>query len=272
MEQLELTAALAAEPPAARRAAADRRAAQAVGGAREPLALSAAAGSGKTSVLVERFVRAVREDGIAPARILAITFTERAAGELRARVRGAPARARRPRGRARHRGGVRRHLPRLLRAPAARPPAARRARPRLRGPRRGPRRRGCASGPSRPRSREFLARRAAEAVDLLAAYGVDRVARDDRAASTRELRSRGQRRPRLPVAPRGPEAGDADADALAAGRAARRAAGALRAALRASSSARARAVDFDDLELLAGRAARRATRRCAAPGRSASSC
>jgi superfamily I DNA/RNA helicase len=51
----------------------------------EPLLLSAAAGSGKTSVLVERFVAAVREDGIAPARILAITFTERAAGELRAR-------------------------------------------------------------------------------------------------------------------------------------------------------------------------------------------
>src|ERR1700716_3603893 len=53
----------------------------------EPLLLSAAAGTGKTSVLVERFVRAVRDDGIAPAAILAITFTERAAGELRARVR-----------------------------------------------------------------------------------------------------------------------------------------------------------------------------------------
>jgi ATP-dependent helicase/nuclease subunit A len=52
-----------------------------------PLLLAAGAGSGKTSVLVERFVRAVREDGIAPGRILAITFTERAAGELRARVR-----------------------------------------------------------------------------------------------------------------------------------------------------------------------------------------
>lgn len=51
------------------------------------LLLSAGAGSGKTSVLVERFVRAVREDGISPARILAITFTERAAGELRERVR-----------------------------------------------------------------------------------------------------------------------------------------------------------------------------------------
>jgi ATP-dependent exoDNAse (exonuclease V) beta subunit len=60
---------------------------QAVGRRAEPLLLAAGAGSGKTSVLVERFVRAVREDGIAPGRILAITFTERAAGELRERVR-----------------------------------------------------------------------------------------------------------------------------------------------------------------------------------------
>ncbi len=60
---------------------------QAVARRSEPLLVSAAAGSGKTSVLVERFVRAVREDGVAPAQILAITFTERAAGELRERVR-----------------------------------------------------------------------------------------------------------------------------------------------------------------------------------------
>jgi ATP-dependent exoDNAse (exonuclease V) beta subunit len=60
----------------------------AIGRRTEPLLLAAGAGSGKTSVLVERFVRAVREDGIAPERILAITFTERAAGELRERVRG----------------------------------------------------------------------------------------------------------------------------------------------------------------------------------------
>ncbi len=51
------------------------------------LLLSAGAGSGKTSVLVERFVRAVVDDGIAPARILAITFTERSAGELAERIR-----------------------------------------------------------------------------------------------------------------------------------------------------------------------------------------
>ena len=51
------------------------------------LLLAAAAGSGKTSVLVERFVAHVVEDGIAPGRILAITFTEKAAGELRRRIR-----------------------------------------------------------------------------------------------------------------------------------------------------------------------------------------
>jgi ATP-dependent helicase/nuclease subunit A len=51
------------------------------------LQLSATAGSGKTAVLVERFVRAVLEDAIAPARILAITFTDKAAGELRERIR-----------------------------------------------------------------------------------------------------------------------------------------------------------------------------------------
>src|ERR1035437_8639600 len=44
-------------------------------------------GSGKTAVLVERFVAAVREDGIAVAAIRTITFTEKAAAELRDRIR-----------------------------------------------------------------------------------------------------------------------------------------------------------------------------------------
>jgi len=52
-----------------------------------PLLLSASAGSGKTSVLVERFVRSVIEDDLRPAQVLAITFTDKAAGELRSRVR-----------------------------------------------------------------------------------------------------------------------------------------------------------------------------------------
>jgi superfamily I DNA/RNA helicase len=53
------------------------------------LFLSAGAGSGKTRVLVERFVRAVCEDEIAVERILAITFTEKAAAELKGRLRDA---------------------------------------------------------------------------------------------------------------------------------------------------------------------------------------
>ena len=51
------------------------------------LLLDAGAGSGKTAVLVERFVRAVVNDGVDVGRILAITFTEKAAAELRARIR-----------------------------------------------------------------------------------------------------------------------------------------------------------------------------------------
>jgi ATP-dependent helicase/nuclease subunit A len=49
--------------------------------------LAAAAGSGKTAVMVERFVEAVRHDGVAVGAILALTFTEKAAGELRERIR-----------------------------------------------------------------------------------------------------------------------------------------------------------------------------------------
>lgn len=51
------------------------------------LLLSANAGSGKTSVLVERFVAMLIDDQIAPDAVLAVTFTEKAAGEMRARIR-----------------------------------------------------------------------------------------------------------------------------------------------------------------------------------------
>jgi len=50
------------------------------------LLLDAGAGSGKTSVLVERFVRAVLVDGVDVSAILTITFTEKAAAELRDRI------------------------------------------------------------------------------------------------------------------------------------------------------------------------------------------
>ena len=51
------------------------------------LLLDAGAGSGKTSVLVERFARSVLEDGIEVGAILTITFTEKAAAEMRERIR-----------------------------------------------------------------------------------------------------------------------------------------------------------------------------------------
>ncbi|MGE5691877.1 MAG: UvrD-helicase domain-containing protein [Pseudomonadota bacterium] len=51
--------------------------------------LSAGAGTGKTTVLVERFVRAVCDEGVDVGSILVITYTKRAAGELRARIRDA---------------------------------------------------------------------------------------------------------------------------------------------------------------------------------------
>ena len=49
--------------------------------------VSAGAGTGKTTVLVERFVKAVCERGLSLESVLVITYTERAAGELRARIR-----------------------------------------------------------------------------------------------------------------------------------------------------------------------------------------
>ncbi|HWE32789.1 MAG TPA: UvrD-helicase domain-containing protein [Solirubrobacteraceae bacterium] len=51
------------------------------------LLLDAGAGSGKTSVLVERFAQMVLHDGVDVGAILTITFTEKAAAELRERIR-----------------------------------------------------------------------------------------------------------------------------------------------------------------------------------------
>ena len=51
--------------------------------------VSAGAGTGKTSVLVERYVRAVCDRGVDVESILVITYTRKAAGELRTRVRTA---------------------------------------------------------------------------------------------------------------------------------------------------------------------------------------
>ena len=55
--------------------------------ARGHVFVSAGAGTGKTLVLVERFANAVCDEGVDVGSVLVITYTERAAGELRGRIR-----------------------------------------------------------------------------------------------------------------------------------------------------------------------------------------
>jgi ATP-dependent exoDNAse (exonuclease V) beta subunit len=180
----------------------------------ESLLVSAAAGSGKTSVLVERFVQAVRDDAVAPRRVLAITFTERAAGELRERVRdrllelGDRQAARDTE--AAFIGTFHGFCARLLRAH----PLAVGLDPDFTILEEG------LAGRLREQAfatavRELLAGDRGEAVDLLAAYGVDRVQAMIEQAYL-ELRSRGQRLPRLPLAQLAGDVSELDADASAA--------------------------------------------------------
>ncbi len=61
--------------------------AAAIGAAGRDVLLEAGAGTGKTGVMVERYCRLVCEEGVAPDAILAFTFTEKAAAELRQRIR-----------------------------------------------------------------------------------------------------------------------------------------------------------------------------------------
>ncbi len=218
---------------------------QAVSRRAEPLLLAAGAGAGKTAVLVERFVRAVLEDGLAPARVLAITFTDRAAGELRERVRkrflelGQREAARDTE--AAFVGTFHSFCARLLRAHALLADL---------DPDFAVLEEGVAS---RLRERAFAAaaldfqsRRGGEAVDLLAAYGIDQVAAMVQGVHA-ELRSRGQRHPRLPAARIDPSRPD-DAVAARACALLNDLLGAFDAAYEQAKRTRA-AVDFDDLEL-----------------------
>jgi len=51
-----------------------------------PLKITAGAGTGKTTVLTLRYIEALRTLGIGPDRVLALTFTNRAAEEMRVRI------------------------------------------------------------------------------------------------------------------------------------------------------------------------------------------
>ena len=50
------------------------------------LLVSAAAGSGKTYTLTQRIIKAIIEDGQDLSRLLIVTFTRAAAGELKAKI------------------------------------------------------------------------------------------------------------------------------------------------------------------------------------------
>ncbi len=59
---------------------------EAIGARNNMLLVSAAAGSGKTAVLVERILSLIRNDGLDVGRMLVVTFTRAAAAEMRERI------------------------------------------------------------------------------------------------------------------------------------------------------------------------------------------
>lgn len=169
--------------------------------------VSANAGSGKTTVLAERYLRSVLEDGLTPGQILAISFTDKAAGELRQRVRRLlMQRGGREQVRSLENGWISTFhgaCARILRTHAVQvgidpqfvvldESEARMLR----------------AAAFDTALTELMAGAAGPELDLIAAYGVDRLQTVVTGAYA-ELRSRGERSPRLPgLTGRGPQAPD----------------------------------------------------------------
>jgi DNA helicase II / ATP-dependent DNA helicase PcrA len=60
--------------------------AEAISCLEEPLQIIACAGSGKTQVISERTAGIIRSPGLEPRNLIAFTFTEKAAAELKDRI------------------------------------------------------------------------------------------------------------------------------------------------------------------------------------------
>jgi ATP-dependent helicase/nuclease subunit A len=82
--------AVAEGAPAPRRPTPEQAAA--IGSRGRDVLLEAGAGTGKTGVMVDRYCRLVCESGLSPDEVLAFTFTDKAAAELRQRIRAELAR------------------------------------------------------------------------------------------------------------------------------------------------------------------------------------
>jgi ATP-dependent helicase/nuclease subunit A len=163
--------------------------------------LAANAGSGKTAVMVDRFVEAVLHDGMPVGAILALTFTDKAAGELRERLRrrfvdfGRADLAREAEGA--WVGTIHGFCARVLRSH----PLAAGLDPGFEVLDELTARRVANSAFERALD-VFAAEGAAPALDLAAAYGAG--LRELVLGASQELRSRGQTSPRLAVPPRVP--------------------------------------------------------------------
>ena len=226
------------------------------------LMLSANAGSGKTSVLVERFVASVVHDGLRADQVLAITFTDKAAGELRARIRGRLLELG-EREAARDAEGAwittfHSFCARILRAHAV--AAGLDPRFTVLAPADG---RAAQRAAFDAALADFLAAPRADALDLAAAYTVDRLQRMVVGAHD-ALRSRGQTRPALPTPrPADPDAARATLDRACAAFAAELAGAgsgaaldAAREALQACRAALEAGTEFDPKATKVGRTAR----------------